>query len=69
MPMAGPLVILVLMVVVAYVVSLRRHPYSRCRICDRGKVRGRVFSHPWCRCRAVGGTGRRPRIGTWFFGI
>jgi hypothetical protein len=49
---------------VAYVTSLRLHPYRNCRACrGSGKHRGAIFERAFRACRKCGGTGRALRFG------
>ena len=62
------LVLLILIVIVGYYVSLRAHPYTKCRLCNgRGRHFGSVYTYAHRRCRKCGGTGRKDRLGVRFF--
>lgn len=46
----------------AYSISVRRHPYRPCRKCgESGKHRGTVFTGSFRACTRCGGTGRELR--------
>jgi len=47
---------------IGYSISIRLHPYRRCRDCgESGKHRGAVFARSFRHCRRCGGTGRELR--------
>ena len=47
---------------IGYKVSIRLHPYRRCRRCgESGKHRGAVFIRSFRACRRCGGTGQQLR--------
>jgi hypothetical protein len=55
---------LVFLGLAGYLVSVRRHPYRRCRHCrGAGKHFGAVFGFAHRPCRWCGGFGRKPRFG------
>ncbi|GAA0949162.1 hypothetical protein [Nonomuraea longicatena] len=44
--------------------SLRRHPYTDCRMCKgTGRRRSRLFAHSVGHCPDCSGTGLKPRLG------
>jgi DnaJ-class molecular chaperone len=62
------LVILVIIIIVGYYVSLRAHPYTKCRLCNgRGRHFGSVYTYAHRRCRKCGGNGRKDRLGVRLF--
>ena len=59
--------VLAVCAVVGYRVSLRIHPFHRCRRCaGTGKHFGAFFSYSQRPCRRCGGNGRRRRFGNRF---
>ena len=51
-----------------YLISLRVHPYTRCRRCGGdGKHHGRLYPRAFRACPGCRGTGRRPRLGVRLF--
>jgi DnaJ-class molecular chaperone len=47
---------------IGYRISIRLHPYRRCRRCgESGKHRGAMFSRSFRACRRCGGAGRELR--------
>jgi DnaJ-class molecular chaperone len=61
-------VILIIITIVGYFVSLRIHPYAKCRMCNgRGRHFGSVYTYAHRRCRKCGGTGRKDRLGVRLF--
>lgn len=59
-----PLVIIAVLIVAGYLVSLRVHPYSRCRACKGGgRHWGSVYKYAQRPCRSCGGSGRHDRLG------
>jgi hypothetical protein len=55
---------LVLLGLLGYRVSVRLHPYRRCRRCRGvGKHFGAVFGFAMRPCRGCAGLGRKPRLG------
>ncbi|MGW4640779.1 hypothetical protein ACWEN6_19755 [Sphaerisporangium sp. NPDC004334] len=58
------LAVLALALVVAYRVSLKRHPYTHCWRCQgTGERRSRLFANSFGHCPDCEGTGHRPRAG------
>jgi DnaJ-class molecular chaperone len=58
------IVIVGIVVFVAYLVSLRLHPYRKCRWCaGSGRHFGSLFKYAQRPCRHCGGAGRRLRYG------
>lgn len=48
----------------AYLISLRVHPWWRCRRCKgAGRSRARVWRGAFGSCPRCGGKGRKPRLG------
>ena len=61
-------IILILVAIIGYYVSLRAHPYTKCRLCNgRGRHFGSVYMYAHRRCRKCGGTGRKDRLGVRLF--
>jgi hypothetical protein len=55
---------LLLLALAGHLVSVRLHPYRRCRRCQGlGKHFGRVFGFAHRPCRWCSGLGRKPRLG------
>lgn len=62
------LVVVILIVAVGYLISLRIHPLTKCRLCKAsGRHFGVLYSQGFRRCRKCGGSGRRDRLGTKVF--
>jgi len=59
------LTLVVVFMVVGYFISLRLHPYTRCRVCTHTPRRhhGAIFNYAYRPCRACGGSGRKDRLG------
>ncbi|MER6508262.1 hypothetical protein ABT158_15685 [Nonomuraea sp. NPDC001636] len=58
------LAVLAFTLLVAYRVSLKRHPYTDCRHCKgTGERRSRLFAHTFGYCPDCTGTGRKLRFG------
>jgi hypothetical protein len=55
-------IVIALLLVTAYRLSIRRHPYRPCRKCgESGKHRGAMFTSSFRACTRCGGTGRELR--------
>lgn len=51
-----------------YLVSLRAHPLTKCRVCkETARHYGVVFKYSYRRCRTCGGSGRKDRWGARIF--
>ena len=62
------LIILIIVFIVGYYLSLRAHPYTKCRLCNgRGRHFGSVYTYAHRRCSKCGGTGRKDRLGVRLF--
>jgi DnaJ-class molecular chaperone len=62
------LIILVIIVIFGYYLSLRAHPFTKCRLCNgRGRHFGTVYQYAYRRCRKCGGNGRKERLGVRLF--
>jgi len=60
----GDLILIALIALAAYLISLRLHPWRRCRPCNgSGRHRGALFTYATRACTACGGNGRRGRLG------
>jgi hypothetical protein len=60
----GYFIILAIIFALLYYVSLRTHPYTKCRVCDgKSKHYNTIFPEAFRPCRKCGGSGRRERIG------
>jgi hypothetical protein len=59
------LILVVLVIAVGYLVSLSRHPYTRCRGCrgTPGRNWGSIYRRAYRPCGSCGGTGRKDRLG------
>jgi DnaJ-class molecular chaperone len=61
-------IILIIVFIVGYYLSLKAHPYTKCRLCNgRGRHFGTVYTYAQRRCRKCGGTGRKDRLGVRLF--
>ncbi len=61
-------IVIIVMAVVGYLVSLKIHPLTKCRVCNAtGRHFGSVFTTSHRRCRKCGGTGRKDRLGSKVF--
>jgi DnaJ-class molecular chaperone len=61
-------IILVIIFIVGYYLSLRAHPYTKCRLCNGGgRHFGSVYTYAHRRCRKCGGNGRKERLGYRLF--
>ena len=61
-------IILVIIFIIGYYLSLRAHPFTKCRLCNgRGRHFGSVYTSAPRRCRKCGGTGRKDRLGVRLF--
>jgi DnaJ-class molecular chaperone len=61
-------IILIIVFIVGYYLSLRAHPYTKCRLCNgRGRHFGTVYTYAHRRCSKCGGTGRKDRLGVRLF--
>jgi DnaJ-class molecular chaperone len=64
----GFLVMIGLVAAAGYVVSLRIHPLTKCRVCRMsGRHFGSLYGYGYRRCRKCGGTGRKDRLGAKIF--
>jgi DnaJ-class molecular chaperone len=64
----GTLIVPALIVVIGYLLSLRLHPWHKCRRCrGRGHHTGAVFKYSRRACTSCGGNGRRARLGVRVF--
>lgn len=62
------LIIIGLMAAVGYYISLRIHPFTKCRVCNGGgRHFGSVYPYAHRRCRKCGGSGRKDRLGVRLF--
>jgi len=62
------IIILVIIFIFGYYLSLRAHPFTKCRLCNgRGRHFGTVYKHAYRRCRKCGGNGRKERLGVRLF--
>jgi hypothetical protein len=54
---------------IGYYLSLKAHPYTKCRICNgRGRHNATgMYSYAYRRCRKCGGSGRKDRLGVRMF--
>lgn len=60
----GYIFVIPIIVVIGYYLSLRVHPYAKCRLCNgNGRHFGTVYTYAHRRCRKCGGTGRKDRFG------
>lgn len=64
----GIIVILGILVVVSYYLSLKMHPFTKCKFCNgSGKHYGTTYANAHRRCRKCAGTGRKDRLGARLF--
>lgn len=64
----GFFIILGIIFLIGYYLSLKAHPYTKCRMCNgRGRNFGTVYTYAHRRCRKCGGTGRKDRLGVRLF--
>lgn len=64
----GFVIIIGILVVVGYYISLRIHPFRKCRACKgTGRHWGSVYTYGHRRCAKCGGTGRQDRLGVRLF--
>jgi hypothetical protein len=63
----GYFVIAGIIFAVGYYVSLRIHPFTKCRLCNgTGRHYGSIYRYAHRRCRRCGGSGRKDRFGVRF---
>jgi hypothetical protein len=64
----GVLLVIGVVAVAGYLLSVRVHPLTKCKVCS-GNARhfGTVYTTAFRRCRACGGTGRKDRLGAKLF--
>jgi hypothetical protein len=64
----GIFIIIGLVAAAGYLISLRIHPLTKCRVCKMtGRHFGGLYSYGYRRCRKCGGTGRADRLGAKIF--
>jgi DnaJ-class molecular chaperone len=64
----GFIIIMAIIAIIGYYVSLKAHPYTKCRLCNgRGRHFGTVYTYAHRRCRKCGGSGRKDRLGVRVF--
>ena len=60
-------IIVAIIVIIGYYLSLRSHPFTKCRLCNgKGRHFGTIYTYSHRRCRKCGGTGRKDRFGVRF---
>jgi DnaJ-class molecular chaperone len=60
----GLLILILVVFVVAWLISLRLHPFRRCPACNgTGRHNGAIFGYSHRRCRRCAGGGRQHRQG------
>jgi DnaJ-class molecular chaperone len=64
----GFIVIIGIIFLFGYYLSLKAHPFTKCKHCNgRGKFNGTgLYSYAHGRCRKCGGSGRKDRFGVRF---
>ena len=63
------LIVIAVVLVVGYVVSVKRHPFTACRWCNGGnKHKGAVFRYGFRPCTHCNGSGRKRRLGAQVLG-
>lgn len=66
--MSVQLIVVGFVVIAGYLISLRLHPYAKCRACGgSSKHSGAVFRYGFRACRRCEGKGRKPRLGSRVF--
>ena len=64
----GIFAIIGIVFVIGYYLSLRAHPFTKCKLCNgTGRHFSTTFRNAHRRCRRCGGTGRRDRLGVRLF--
>jgi DnaJ-class molecular chaperone len=65
----GFIVIIGIIFLFGYYLSLKAHPFTKCKVCDgRGRhTAAGLYSYAWRRCRKCGGSGRKDRLGVRVF--
>ncbi len=62
------LIIIGIIAAVGYYISLRIHPFTKCKLCKGGgRHFGSVYPYAHRRCRKCGGSGRQDRLGVRLF--
>jgi hypothetical protein len=60
----GFIIIICIIVFIVYYVSLKSHPYTKCKACDgKGKFNHKTFTGAIGLCSKCGGNGREKRFG------
>jgi DnaJ-class molecular chaperone len=64
----GFIVVIGIIFLFGYYLSLKAHPFTKCRHCNgRGRFNGTgLYSYAHGRCRKCGGNGRKDRFGVRF---
>jgi len=63
----GFIVIIGIIIIVGYYLSLRTHPFTKCKVCNgRGRHFSTFYTSAYRRCRKCGGTGRKNRFGAGY---
>jgi DnaJ-class molecular chaperone len=61
-------IIIALIAVAGYYISLRIHPFTKCKACNAsGRHFGSVYTYAHRRCTKCGGSGRKDRLGVKLF--
>jgi DnaJ-class molecular chaperone len=64
----GIILIIGIVFAIGYYLSLRSHPFTKCRMCHgTGRHFGTTYGYAHRRCRRCGGTGRKNRLGVKLF--
>jgi DnaJ-class molecular chaperone len=64
----GIFLIIAIVFVLGYFLSIRSHPFTKCRLCNgTGRHFGTTYGYAHRRCRRCGGTGRKDRLGVRLF--
>jgi DnaJ-class molecular chaperone len=64
----GSLIAILVLLAGGYLVSLRLHPYRKCRSCKgTGRNWGSIYKYSLRACSSCGGNGRRARLGVSTF--
>jgi DnaJ-class molecular chaperone len=62
------LIILIIIFIFGYYLSLKAHPFTKCKLCNgRGRHFGTMYTYAYRRCSKCGGSGRKDRLGVRLF--
>ena len=64
----GIIIIIGIIAIFSYYLSLRAHPFTKCKVCSgSGRHYSTTYADAHRRCRKCGGTGRKDRLGVRLF--